>query len=473
MGTVRRVVKNFFSLSVAQIVSQAIYFLAIVYLARILGATNFGRINFAQAVVLYFMLISNLGLTIVGVRGVARDQNSLDDYANNIITLRLTLALISYGLLLVFTALIRKSLEVKYLIIIYGFTLFSSALLVEWLFQGIEKMEFIGISRILDKAFYAGLVFLLIKSSKQVLLIPYLWLIGSVVGAGFLVYIFIRRFGKIILRFDFPFWKNLIRQALPMGAAFIMIQIYYNFGTVMLGFMKGDEVVGWYNAAYKIVLFVWAFIPLFVNVIFPLMSKYYKESPEKLRILILSSTKLSSVIALPLGVGGVVLAKPIMGFLYGGNFDNGIVGFQILIWTVVIICVRCAYEQSFLACDAERRYMFGVLLGALTNIGLNLILIPYLSLKGAAIAAVISEFVFSVYMFSYFQLFARVEIAKHLLKPFIAAALMGLVLYYFRNLNLFLLLLAGVVSYSAFILLLKGITFDELVRFKGEIVQKG
>jgi len=311
-----------------------------------------------------------------------------------------------------------------------------------------------------------------VRSSKELLLIPYLWLAGSLAGTGFLIFVFVRRFGKLRLRFDFSFWKSLIRRALPMGAAAIMIQIYYNFDVVMLGFIKGDKVVGWYSAAYKLILLVWGFIPIFVNAVFPLMSRYYKESQEKLRTLISLATRLLSTVALPVGIGGTILARPIMGLFFGEKFNQGIIGFQILIWSVVIIYIRCIYEHSFLACDLEKRFMWGVSLGALTNIGLNIILIPYYSLKGAAVATVISEFVFSAYLLSYFRVMSRIQIMKYSLKPLVAASFMGLVVYYARNLNLGLSISLGILTYSVFIMLLKGVTLEEMTRLKEQIFAK-
>ena len=470
MGTVRRAAGNFLSLSAAQIMSQAILFLIIIYLARILGAAGFGKIAFAQAVVLYFSLLANLGLSTLGTREVARNRGEMDSYVGNILSLRLVLALLSFFLLFIFVGLIKKPTEVKYLIILFGLSLFPSASLLDWLFRGIEKMGSIGISRILDKLFYAGLIFFLVKDAKHIWVVPCLWLGGSLLASGFLVYVFTRQFGRPRLRFNLPFWKELARRALPMGAAFIMIQIYYNLDTVMLGFMRNDEVVGWYTAAYTVVLFVWAFIPIFINVIFPLMSKYHQQSKEKLRLVISSATKLMSTIALPLGMGGTILAKPIMSFLYGEKYINGVIAFQILIWAVVIISIRCTYEQSFLACNREKRYLLGVIVGASVNIVLNLILIPYFGLKGAAIATVISEFIFSLYMLAYFQILRRVRILKYLLKPFLAASLMGFLLYYLRNLNLFLSILVGITAYLVAILLLKGVTWKEVTQLKTQVM---
>lgn len=473
MGNVRRSVKNLLSLSIAQLISQASLFLAIVYLARTLGAADLGKVVFAQAVILYFTLMTNLGLNILGVREVARNRNNIDKYVSNILGLRLVLAVVSFSLLLIFVWLINETSEVKYLIIFFGFSLFFSALLLEWLFQGVEKMGSISISRILNRFFYVALIFLLVRSSRQILAIPWLYTGGTLIASGFLLYAYRRRFGKLRLNFDFLFWKDMLRRALPMGAAFIMIQIYYNFDTVMLGFMKNDEVVGWYNAAYKVVLFIWAFIPIFINVIFPLMSKYYKQSRKKLEHLISSATRMMSTIAFPLGIGGTFLAGPIITFLYGKEFSNGIIAFQILIWTVVVIAIRCTYEQSFLACDRGKRYLSGVIIGAGTNVILNLIFIPYFGLKGAAIATVISEIVFSLYMFYYFDLVSRRKILGFLLKPFIAASFMGVALYYLKDSNLLLSILIGVITYSAAIFLLKGVTWAEVKKLREIIMQKG
>jgi len=470
--TIRRVTKNLLSLSGAQILSQMVSFAVVVYLARTLGVANFGKIGFAQALVLYFSLGVNLGLTVVGVRSVAREKNEMERYTSHILTLRLSLAVLFFFLLGVTVILIPQSAEVKYLIMLYGLSLFPSALLLDWLFQGLEKMHFIGIARIMDKLLYGALVFVVVRSSQQLLVVPFFWLAGSLLASGFLLYIYVRRFGTISFRFDFPFWKNLLRQALPMGAAFVMIQIYYHFDVVMLGFMKGDKVVGWYNAAYKIIFFVWALIPVFINVIFPLMSRYYKESVAKLKILISSSTRLLSTVALPLGIGGTILARPIMNFLYGPRYLNGVIAFQILIWSVVIICVRCTYEQSFLACDKEKRYLYGVTIGALTNIILNALLIPYFDIRGAAAATVISELVFSLYMLLYFRVISRIKIVGYLAKPLLAASFMGLIIYYFRDKNLFFSVSVGIIAYFVFILLLKGITFEEIIELKKQITTR-
>lgn len=473
MNTARRIVRNFLSLSLAQLISRFIFFLAIIYLARILGPEDFGKINFAQAVVLYFMLVANLGLTTLGTREVARNKNRTGDYLHNIVTLRLTLALFSFCLLVVFAFLVHKLAEIRYLIIVYGLSLFPSALLIEWVFRGEERMEFIGISRIVDKLSYGVLIYILIKDPEKLWLIPWLWLIAATVASGFLIYVFIRQFGKIRLNFNFSFWKSMLGVALPMGLAWMMIQIYNNFDTIMLKFIKGNEVVGWYNAAYKIIWFIFMLGGLYIVTIFPVISKFYKESSEKLRILLSLSAKLMITIGLPLGIGGAILGKPIIHFFYGIEYDNGVIAFQILIWYVFISFICMVYANSLLACNREKKYAIGVSLAAATNLILNIFLIPPFGLIGAAISTVAAEGALFIYAYREFQKVERVEFKRYLLKPLLGASLMGVFLYLNLNWNIFLLIFLGVIIYTAVLFLLRSISKEELALIKESFLKEG
>jgi len=473
MSTARRIAKNFLSLSIGQIISQFVTFLAIIYLARVLGVANFGKLSFAQATVTYFLLISDLGLSTLGIREVARHRDKLTDYVDNILTLRLCLAFFSFCLLLLFTVLVNKSIEIKYLIVFYGLSLFPSALLMEWFFQGVEKMEFVGISKILNRSLYVVLVFIFIKTHKQLLLVPYLWLAGFIISTGFLLCVFIKQFGRIKFIFNFSFWKKSLYMALPMGFAWMMIQVYNNFDTILLGFMKTDEVVGWYNAAYKVIFFIFMLGGCYITTIFPVVSRYYKESSDKLSILLSHSAKLMLAIGLPLGVGGTILGKSLIRLFYGTQYDNGIIAFQILIWYVVISFICMVYANSLLACDKERKYAIGVMLAAIINLMLNIFLIPPFGLRGAAMATVAAEGSLFIYVYREFQKIRKVEFKKYLLSPLISALLMGGFLYLNQNRNLFLLIVLGMTIYIVALFLTKGISRNDLILVKRYFLKKG
>jgi len=471
---IQRIAKNFLSLSVANIIVGLAGFVGIVYLARVLGPADFGVVNFAIAIITYFMLIANLGLPMLGTRQIARDKDRVREYTANIIALRLALAVISFLLLLLFVLIIDRPAETKYLIVLYGLALFPFALHLEWLFQGIEKMEYIAIAQIIGATLYVALILSLIKSPEQLLTIPllytvFLWLLP----AFFLVFMARRYFGLVKPRFDAPFWKGLIQQALPMGFAFLMIQIYYNLDTVMLGFMRSNEEVGYYNAAYKMIFFLLTLAGLYYAAIFPVISKYYKTSLESLQRLLSGTARVMVIVGLPIAVGGTLLAGPLLNLIYGSEYSSGIIGFQILVWAVAITWVSATYGHSLLACDRQKKYAVRVAIGTAGNIVLNFILIPHYGLIGAAIATVFTEGVVLLLVYREFNKnVVRVPLNSYILRPVIACLGMAVFLYFFSSWSVLLLIPSGIIIYFVILFLIKGITWGEITRIREQIFPK-
>jgi O-antigen/teichoic acid export membrane protein len=363
------------------------------------------------------------------------------------------------------TLLLNKPLEIKYLIILYGLGVIPAALLLDWVFQGVEKMEYIGLGRILVAAVYAGLVLWFVKDSEQLLLVPLFWVASNLLGAGLLIFIFVRSFGKPRLSFNLIFWRSLLRQALPMGFALIMAFVFVYIDTVMLGFMKSNEEVGHYNAAYKIVLFFIGVVFAYSAAIYPVISNYYKTSLDSLKRLLHPTVKLIVTMGLPLAVGGTILAKPIMHLLYGTAYDNGIIALQILLWWVVGSSINNIYAVGLLGCDKQNRFALVMTVIVVTNLILNFILIPPFGLIGAAIATVSAEAIaFPIYYIS-FRRVVKVNIHTYIPKPLLCSILMALFLYWglnVANLNVLLLIPAGAVIYFISFYLIRGISRDEI-----------
>ena len=112
MATNNRILKNFSFLTIALLVGQGCSFAALIYLARVLGATNFGKINFALAILNYFILFTTMGMPVLGAREVARDKSSINKFVSNIITIQLVLSLISFALIVAISLLIDKPTDV-------------------------------------------------------------------------------------------------------------------------------------------------------------------------------------------------------------------------------------------------------------------------------------------------------------------------------------------------------------------------
>lgn len=456
LPTGKRIIKNFFSLTAANFIGQIFAFIATAYLARTLSASGFGRIAFAQGIIVYFALITDFGLRTVGVREVAKNRDEIKGYISNLLALKLTLAIISFFSLLVFLVFINKPTDYKTLIALYGLTLFPQVLLLDWTFEATEQMEFVGIAHIIQPAIYLPLLLFFVKSPQDLLNVPLLFLTSSLFIVILLSYIFIRNYGWFKFSSDIKFWKMLLLQALPLGLSGLLFQVHSNIDIIMLGFMKSDEVVGWYSAAYKIILVIQGLGGFFGTAIFPVMSHYYQESIEKLRKLIHYSSKVTVFLGLPIAIGGVILAPKIVTLIYGNNFQGSILAFQILLGYLFLSYVAAPFFFLLQASGKVQYFLHTAAVAAITNGGLNIILIPKYSLIGAAVTTVISSLVIFIMLYVYsVRNIVRVSIMKDLLRAFMMASAMGVAMT-LVNINLFGKFLVGVTFYFLLFIPLEG-----------------
>ncbi len=464
MNTAQRIVKNTGSLLVSNVIAQFLGFIAIMYLARVLGPGDFGKINFALAIVMYFTLIVDLGLPMLGTREVAREREKIKDYLSNILTLRLSLAVVGFCLLLLMTLFLDKPSDIKHLLILYGLGLIPSALFLDWAFQGVERMEYIGLGRILAGVTFLALVLWFIKNPEQLLLIPCFQVAGNLLSAGLLFLVFSRSFARPRFKFNLVSWKTLIKQAFPIGLTMLMGPIILYTDTVMLGFMRSNEDVGHYNAAFRIVLALVILGMLYQDAIYPVISNFYKTSLDSLKRVQSYSAKLVVTIALPLAVGGTILARPIMNSVFGTMYDDGIIALQILFWYFALECTCSVFSRGLLACNREKKRLTISVIMAITNVAINLILIPPLGLPAAAIAALLTSILGFFLLIKEFNKIVPIPIHNYLVRPFLACIGMGLFVYWglvISHLHVSVLIGGGALIYGLFFYLMKGITREE------------
>jgi O-antigen/teichoic acid export membrane protein len=420
-----RIFKNYTILAFCYAVSRLVTFLAIVYLARRLDVSGFGQVNFAMALVLYFTLLTHLGLMTVGTRQVAREPGQIKRHAENILALRLMLAAVSFILLVVFTLLVPLRPRLGTLIVLFGLSLFSGAAILDWAFKGVQRMGVVGAIEIIRAAPYLVLIFLWVQSAADITRIPVFYLVSMAAAALFSLVMFARAYGRLHLSFDLRFWKSSLLQSLPLGVAFIMVQVYYLMDTVLLGFLKGDVSVGMYSPAYRVVAFVQGIGGMYFETVFPMIARSYTHSSEKLLTLMKTSVQLSALVIVPVAVLLTVLGNPIIQFLYGPKYAASALAFKILIWAIAIELLGMNFGYALMACDRVKEYLEAVTLGAVTSLVLNVLLIPGRDIAGAATARLASEVVVAVWFFHRFTKVAHVPIGGHFLKPLLAGILMA------------------------------------------------
>lgn len=478
MNKIQLIARNIGVLFLSQIVSIILMFLYTLYTARYLGASGFGILSFALAFTGIFVVLVDLGLNMLMVREIARDKSLAGKYLGNIIVIKIILAFITF-LSIVLTVNIVKYLQetinVVYLIglsVIFG----SISGIFNSIFQANERMEYQSLGQIINSFLMFAGVLITIYYGLGLYAFASIYFIVSVVV---LFYSMLTCFWKFVLpklEIDLNFWKHIISEALPFGLTSVFVLVYYYIDTVMLSIIlpNSNEVIGWYSAAYMLVMPL-SFIPsIFFSSVFPVMSNFYKQSDESLKFTFERSIRYMIILGVPIAAGITVLADKILLFIYGPAYLPGITALQILVWSVPLIFIDSAF--SYLFSSINRQMTVTKIMGvvASVNIVLNIIIIPFYSYIGASIVMVVSDLItLMIMVFVLTNTRYKVSISlRDILKVFMSSAAMIIFIMVLNNLNIVLIILLSSLVYVTVFLSLKGLDKEDIKIIKSILSQK-
>ena len=460
MNGVRKIAINTISLGISEIVTKISQFLIFVFIARILGASIFGRFNFAYAFSIIAVLFMDMGINYMLIRDMAKNRSLVSKYLVNSFAIKIALSIITFiiAFLILNAADYQKETRVLvYILVLFAFLKSFTELLFS-VFKAYEAMHYEAILKILRMLAALAFGLLAISLYKDIILLSVIFLAIEAVIFILSFFIILSKFEKIRLSFDYEFSKKIFRSAVPFSLSMIFASIYFYIDSIMLSLMKGDSAVGIYSAAYNITLAI-LFIPgMYVFAIYPVLSKNFDKFRDKVVLIYERSFKYMYIIGLPISIGFYVLARNIILFVYGKEFFPSVIVLKLVSWFVFVKFVSFI-TGIMLSVHMQRLRTLAQGITAILNLALNLLLIPKYSYIGAGIATLISEFVLFALTFIFVsKRIHAFNVLKILYKPLIAAILMTIVIV-FLKLNMFLLIIIGAFVYFAALFLLR--TFDE------------
>ena len=171
----------------------------------------------------------------------------------------------------------------------------------------------------------------------------------------------------------------------------LLYTIYYSIDVIMLTNMVGSYATGIYNASYKLISVLTLFYTVYTAVIFPVMSKFFKNDEKMLLISFEKSIKYLMLIIIPIAVATMFYSLDIVNLIYKHEYDPASSVLSILIWTVCLLFISGACNTLLNASHKELTVTKIYAVAAVFNIVLNLFMIPHLSYNGAAITTVLSD----------------------------------------------------------------------------------
>jgi O-antigen/teichoic acid export membrane protein len=386
-----RLAANFALLSGGEIVSKLFGLAAFAYLARVLGPTEFGNLEFALAIIFFFTLLVDGGLNQYGAREIAKDKESVKQVATHVVLMRCLYAVIAFGLLAVFIMLIDKTWSVKRLVFLYGLTLFVLPGILSFVFQSHDLMRYVALASMIRWSIFAVGVFLLIRGPDQTWIVPVIE--GGAIGCVGVFYLlaFFKYFGSLRQRINYTYAFSVFRQALPIGASELVWALKVYLATVLLGIFVGGPEVGWFGAGHRIVISLHTFVWLYFFNLLPSIARSTRGPLESLNRLTRTSIQFTAWSSIFLGITGTAFAEPVIRLIYGSQYQEGVGAFRVLVWLIPLALMSGHFRYVLIAYGRQKLEFLSGACGAALNILLNVFLIPSFGMIGAAWALVASE----------------------------------------------------------------------------------
>jgi O-antigen/teichoic acid export membrane protein len=277
-----------------------------------------------------------------------------------------------------------------------------------------------------------------------------------------------RRFVDIAWRAGLRLWRPLVRQAIPLGVATVMITIYYQVDSVLLLQIAGPRETGVYGAAYGF-LGPMLFLPAAImGSFFPVLSAIHERDPQRMRRLVQVCADIMAVIGLPVLAGAIALSGPIVHLVYGSEFTRADGLLPILMIAFVVICFGTLAGNLSVLLGLQWRFAVYTTVGAVANVVLNLVLIPPYGAYGSAWATVATESLTMSLMLvtSLRAMRLRPHPAKTLRAAVLAAGMTG-VMVLAKPLGLIPAGVIGVLAYAGGLLAFRVVNRDELRALAG------
>src|SRR5574337_224368 len=367
-----------------------------VWIARYLGPDGYGQLSFALAFVMLFSSVANLGLDSIVVRNIIRSSSTRENILGTVFVLKLIGAAAAIGAMMVAIFSLRPAdTTAQWLVLITGAGLVFQAFdIIDFWFQSQVQSKFTVISK--NAAFLfitmGKIVLILIKAP----LVAFAWAGLAEIALGSLGLVLAYRLNGYRIRTwraDMSVAKELLKDSWPLIFSGVVSMVYLRIDQVMLGEMIGNEEVGVYSAAVRLAE-VWYFIPMAVySSVYPsivdALSNSEKLFYDRLQKFYNLMAFIGYLVALPV----TLAAGLIVGLLFGQAYERAAAMLAVLTWAGLFVNLGVARSSFLMSMNWTKLHLLTVFIGCLTNVTLNLALIPRFGGMGAVIASCIAYWV--------------------------------------------------------------------------------
>ena len=469
MNHFKRIAKNSAFQAVAYGVQSLTAFFIPIYLARLDSAAMLGQYATMITFVGLFSTIAQFGLPSLLIREIARKKEQpeqVGSLVNAAMGLTAILSIATIGLMLGIGILLHYSGVLFRAFILTGLALGIESLadMIEASFRGREEMEWSAVVISTMEGSFLVLALIAVPFGVAIDGLMILYMISRFLSLVVSVWIYQTRFGRVHPSADIGLWVALFKGGFPFVLNNSMSSVYVRIDVVFLSYWATSAIVGLYDAANNLTMRL-NILARVVNVaLYPFLSAEFAKDKQSLqrytgttvRFLVMLGTLIAAVLW--------VFGDKIVVLVYGNKF---IAAIQAVKWLALILPLRfidTSLEVALNASNRESKRAMAIFVAALTNLLLDIILIPTHQMMGAVYATVLTECVLCAMFIWFLRVEAHEMLAwRSFIGPGLGAATVLAISFLLGTVNIWLLAGISILIYCLIVVWLDRSSI-ELVR---------
>lgn len=392
MSKQKSVVKNYIYNLAYQILVLILPLVTTPYISRILGAEGVGIYSYTISIVTYFTLFGSLGIAMYAQREIAYVQDDKEKRSKifwEVVIIRaitLTISMIVFY----FTFAFRGDYSTYYKILLLE--ILANMFDVSAFFQGMEEFKKIVRRNIIVKTISVASIFIFIKQPTDIWKYILIYTLSNMIGNLSLWFYLPKYLSKISIK-----ELNLKKHLKPTIVLFIpqiATQIYTVLDKTMIGSIISDKAeVGYYEQSQKIVKVIMTIVTSLGTVMLPrIANDFANGKKEEIKKSILTSFNFVYFLSIPMVAGLIAVSKDLIPWFLGEGFEKAIYITYVISPIILMIGLSNVIGvQYLLPTKRQKQYTTSVIIGAVTNLILNAVLIPRFKAVGAAVGTIIAE----------------------------------------------------------------------------------
>lgn len=464
-----RITDKIARIALGDIIGRGIGFATTIYLARLLGVDSFGLITVAISFLGYANWFADLGLTYIGGREIAKEPLKRIFRAKEIFVLKIVLNIIVLVFVQFFVPKLTIDTEQKSIILSFAFALIPYTLILEWYYNGKQHFGKIALIRIFSSSVYFILTLLFIKSSKDVEIVPYLFIAGAASSALFYLFYSYKENPFVLPTRGWYLYKDLLKSAFKIGSGTFFTQLIQLLPPILIGLLLSTADAGIYGAAMRVILIAMIVDRIFVNILLPNLSAQWTTNKDAAKKNILLVSRIMLPLAGSLSLFIAISAPFLIDLIFGSEYQSSAIILSIL--SIFLFCtfLNSLFSFGLVAIGKDQDFFNATIFGGIFSSFIILFASLSSNLLYVVYAVSFAEILFMGASFFWFNKYTHLNF----IAPFVLSILICFILYYLSTLIFLPSLVEAGIAILIFIpslFLTRIINSDHLIWLKTKLI---